>query len=173
MPYKDPEIAKAKKKEHYLKNRDKYIALSKQWDEAHKEQVKERKRKYRQSLSREKLDKENLKTRLRYYANIEKQSARKKLYRSKNKHIVNANAAKRRAAQLFRTPKWLSKNDIDKIKLIYKEATLKTKINNELWVVDHIIPLQGKIVSGLHVPDNLQLMRARDNESKQHKYEII
>ena len=60
-----------------------------------------------------------------------------------------------------------------RIKSIYNQAILLTKKNNELWVVDHIIPLQGKLVSGLHIPDNLQLMRARDNESKQHKYEII
>ena len=173
MPYKDPEVAKAKRKEHYLKNREKYIALSKQWDEAHKEHVKERKRKYRRSLSREKLDEENLKTRLRYYANKEKQSIRKKLYRSKNKHITNANAAKRRAAQLNRTPKWLTEFDLFKIQCMYKIVAMLTKVNKEPWVLDHIIPLQGKLVSGLHVPGNLQFMRARDNESKQHKYEII
>jgi len=173
MPYKDPEIAKAKRKEYYLKNRDRCIALSRKWEAANKEHVKARKRKYKQSLSREKLDEENLKARLRYNDNKEYRSFCKKLYRSNNKHITNANAAKRRAAKLCRTPKWLTSDDIDIIKNIYKEAMLQTKLNNELWVVDHIIPLQGKLVSGLHVPENLQLMRARDNESKQHKYEII
>ena len=132
MPYKDPEIAKAKRKEYYLKNRDKIIALSKKWEEDNKEHVKARKRKYRQSLSREKLDEENLKARLRYHASKKQQSLRKKVYRSKNKHIINANAAKRRAAQLYRTPIWLTKGDIDKIKSIYKEAIMKTKLSNEL-----------------------------------------
>ena len=173
MPYKDPEIAKVKRKEYYLKNREKAIALSKAWIELNKDHVKDIKRKYRQSLSKEKRDEENLKAKVRYYANKEKESIRKKLYRSKNKHIINANAAKRRASKLFRTPKWLTEIDISRIKSIYNQAILLTKLNNELWVVDHIIPLQGKLVSGLHIPNNLQLMRARDNESKQHKYEII
>jgi len=172
MPYKDPEIAKVKRKEYYLKNRDKCIVLSKAWVESNKEHVKARKRKYRQNLSREKLDQENLKARIRYHANKEKQSIRKKLYRSKNKHITNANAAKRRAAQLNRTPKWVTEFDLFKIQCMYKVAAMLTRVNKESWVIDHIIPLQGKLVSGLHVPSNLQFMRARDNESKQHKYEI-
>ena len=173
MPYKDFELAEVNRKEYYLKNREKIIARNKAWFELNKDHVKAVKRKYRQSLSKEKRDEENLKTRIRYYANKEKESIRKKLYRSENKHIINANAAKRRASKLFRTPKWLTEIDMSRIKSIYNQAGLLTKLNNELWVVDHIIPLQGKLVSGLHMPDNLQLMRARDNESKQHKYEII
>ncbi len=34
------------------------------------------------------------------------------------------------------------------------------------WSVDHVIPLQGKDVSGLHVPSNLQVMPLSDNSSK-------
>ena len=173
MPYKDSNKAKIKRKEYYLKNREKLIGLSKAWAEANKEQVRVTKRKYRQTLSDEKRKEENLKARLRYHANKEKQSVRKKIYRSKNKHITNANAAKRRAAQLSRTPKWLTEFDLFKIQCMYKVAAMLTRVNKELWVIDHIIPLQGKLVSGLHTPNNLQFMRARDNESKQHKYEII
>jgi hypothetical protein len=173
MPYKDPEIAKVKRKEYYLKNREKCIALSKAWFELNKDHVKATKRKYRQSLSKKKREEENLKARLRYHASKEKQSIRKQLYRSKNKHITNANSAKRRAAQLNRTPKWLTEFDLFKIQCMYKVVAMLTRVNKEPWVLDHIIPLQGKLVSGLHVPGNLQFMRARDNESKQHRYEII
>jgi hypothetical protein len=48
-----------------------------------------------------------------------------------------------------------------------------TRVNNEPWHVDHIIPLQGDLVSGLHVPSNLQVMRGVENVRKNKKFEVI
>ena len=173
MPYKDSEIAKLKRKEYYLKNKESINAHNKAWAKENKDLVAETKRNYRQRLSQEKREEENARARDRYYATIDKQKARKKEYRSKNKPLANANASKRRAAQLQRTPAWVSEFDLFKIQCMYKIAAMLTRVNNEPWTIDHIVPLQGKLVSGLHVPNNLQFMRARENESKRNKFEIV
>ena len=70
--------------------------------------------------------------------------------------------AKRRAKKLNATPKWLSKEDRAKIKDIYMSCP-------DGYHVDHIIPLQGEVVSGLHVPWNLQHLPAQVNISKSNK----
>ena len=69
---------------------------------------------------------------------------------------------KRYTAKLQRTPLWA---DLNKIKEIYDNCP-------EGYEVDHIIPLQGKLVSGLHVPDNLQYLTKSENCSKGNHYEI-
>ena len=61
-----------------------------------------------------------------------------------------------------RTPEWC---DLDKISEIYNKCP-------KSMVVDHIIPLRGKAVSGLHVPENLQYLSASDNMKKLNKYEV-
>jgi hypothetical protein len=80
--------------------------------------------------------------------------------------------AKRRAARIQRTPSWLTDFDKLKIKCMYSIATMLTRENKEEWTVDHIIPLQGKLASGLHVPNNLQVMRGSENYSKINKFEV-
>jgi hypothetical protein len=61
-----------------------------------------------------------------------------------------------------RIPGWVDLSQIDKV---YQECP-------EGYHVDHIIPLQGKLVSGLHVIENLQYLSAYDNMSKGNRYTI-
>ena len=86
--------------------------------------------------------------------------------------INNASYAKRRAAKIQRVPKWLTNRDLKVIKAFYSIAQMLSKVNNEVWHVDHKIPLQGNLVSGLHVPSNLQLMRGIENETKRNEYYV-
>ena len=68
------------------------------------------------------------------------------------------------------TPSWLSGAEKAHIKRTYKLAALMEEITGEPYHVDHIIPLQGKNVCGLHVPQNLQVLKASLNLSKSNKY---
>jgi hypothetical protein len=108
-----------------------------------------------------------------YYANHE-QSKKKQLSRQKLKpERAAAATAKRRALKLQRTPAWLTEFDKLKIKCVYSVAAMLTRENKESWHVDHIIPLQGDLVSGLHVPSNLKVIRGAENIAKHNKYEVI
>jgi hypothetical protein len=172
MPYKDPSIAKSKQREYYLKNKERLLEQNKAWIEANIESVRAARKLRFSKLLDEVREAYNAKARIRYHQKKEWNANRKRVYKSATKHLTNASASKRRAALLQRIPIWQTEFDELKIKCIYSVAAMLSKVNNEPWTVDHIIPLQGKIVSGLHVPSNLQLMRARENEAKRNKYEI-
>jgi len=101
-----------------------------------------------------------------------RKAATKKYHQTPQGHINKyVTTAKRRAGRLQRTPAWLNDIDRERIKNEYKLAALLSKIEGVKWTVDHIIPLQGDLVSGLHVPSNLQVMRASENFSKHNKFE--
>lgn len=84
---------------------------------------------------------------------------------------VNEKNAKRRAARLNAVPKWLTEEDNNKIKEFYKQSTRLTEETGIKHHVDHIIPLQGENVSGLHHPDNIQVIAAEENMRKSNSYE--
>jgi hypothetical protein len=75
--------------------------------------------------------------------------------------------SKKRAKLKKATPNWLKKEHYLKIKTIYKECVERGVDYN----VDHIIPLNGKTVSGLHVPWNLQIIKNSDNFKKSNKFD--
>ena len=75
--------------------------------------------------------------------------------------------AQYRARKLHATPVWA---DQDKILEFYAEAKRLAEETGTEYEVDHIIPLQGKYVSGLHVPDNLQVLTAVANRQKSNKF---
>lgn len=78
--------------------------------------------------------------------------------------------AKRRADQLQRTPIWA---DLEKIEEVYREAVIARQMFGEPWHVDHVIPLRGKRVSGLHIHTNLQLLPGPENIRKGNRYENV
>lgn len=91
-------------------------------------------------------------------------------YRIKNKNKYAFWQRTREASKNNRTPKWLSKEQLNSIKLEYELAAWCSSVMGEIYHVDHIVPLQGKTVSGLHVPWNLQVIPAKDNIRKSNKY---
>lgn len=81
-------------------------------------------------------------------------------------------AAKRRATKLQRTPAWLSESDYALIDAKYAMARWLGEVVGIDYHVDHVIPLNGALVSGLHTPDNLAVVRATENMRKHNKYEV-
>lgn len=94
-------------------------------------------------------------------------------WQKRNRGSVNANTRKYQTAKLFRSPSWLTDFDILKIKCLYQLAAMRTRESGESWHVDHIIPLQGRKVSGLHVPSNLTVIRGQENVRKSNKFDQL
>ena len=92
-------------------------------------------------------------------------------HKNKSNGKVLAKCAKRRAAELQRCPKWLSEFDLFYIEELYALAKLRSKLLGIVYEVDHIVPLQGNLVSGLHVPQNLQLLSRTENRRKKNIWE--
>lgn len=102
--------------------------------------------------------------------NPEKIKNRGRNWRLENPHLNAAKETHRRASKLKRTPSWLSEDDLWIMKEIYKLSSLRSELTGVPHHVDHIIPLQGKLVSGLHVPLNLQVIPAVENLKKNSSY---
>lgn len=97
-------------------------------------------------------------------------NANQKKWRENNKGKKNADTALRFAVKMQRTPKWLTKEQKQSIKEFYVMAKELEKVFPWKQCVDHIVPLRGKDVCGLHVPWNLQILSAKDNMQKGNRY---
>lgn len=128
-------------KDYYEKNKEHKLAYQKEYAFNNKEHIKKVRAEYRIN-------------------NLEKIREINREYKKNNKGIINAQCAKRRADKILRTPKWAN---IEEIKEYYNNCP-------EGQHVDHIYPLKGEYVSGLHVIENLQYLDAFDNMSKGNKY---
>lgn len=88
-------------------------------------------------------------------------------YRKKNAAYYAFKLATRRAAQKNAIPKWANMFFISEIYDLSKKRTDATGLK---WNVDHIVPIQSKLVCGLHVENNLQVITERDNFEKKNHY---
>ena len=110
---------------------------------------------------------EHLQTQARTRARVNRVERRVKhrAYKQTNPGKFSAYQAKRRAQKLLATPAWLSAADLQEIQRVYETCP-------STHHVDHIVPLQGKQVCGLHVLWNLQQIPAHENHAKNNRLEI-
>jgi len=104
-----------------------------------------------------------------YERNKSVRLAQKRVYRQANKGKINALVTARKKIVKQRIPVWVEIDDKWLIKEAYDLASLRTKMFGFAWHVDHVFPLQGKTVSGLHVPTNLQVIPGVLNIKKKNK----
>ena len=145
-----------KHKAYYKADPKKILDANKAWRLANHEKAKENQR---------------IRNAKQYAENKEVELKRRRNWKANNPAIVANYLARRRASNALRTPKWLTEYDFQQIKDIYKLANKKTKETGIKWHVDHIIPLRGKNVSGLHVPHNLRVVPASENLRKSNKWD--
>jgi hypothetical protein len=146
----------------HVKNKDRQYALN------NPEKVKA----YKLRWKLNNLEKDRLSKRKYTLNNPEKVKEAGTKWRINNPGLLRARDAKRRASKKNRTPKWVDKDHMWLIKEVYELAQIRTKQFGITWHVDHIIPLQGELVSGLHVIENLQVIPGIKNVKKKNKYEI-
>lgn len=139
------ELIAKKAKEYYISNTNYLLLSKKEYYESNKSIILEKAKEY------------YLQVRKLYYKT---NAINLRPYRSERSAI-------KRARKLNATPAWSSQ---EAIKQIYIDCQLISEMTGVLHHVDHILPLKGKLVSGLHVEYNLQIIPATENLSKSNKF---
>lgn len=160
---------------YYAANREASIACSRKWKADNKEANQATHREW----CRKNADKCRQWNRERYYAdpqksikaaqawvakNPERREAYRKAHYQKNYAAYLATSKFRKRTVRRATPPWLTAEQRAAIVAVYA-AAVQAKHD-----VDHIVPLQGKTVSGLHVPWNLQTLPPKLNRAKSNHH---
>lgn len=106
----------------------------------------------------------------RYKQNRKERIAKAIEWARNNRGKANANIKAYKMRKKQACPTWLTEDDMFLISEAYELAALRTQMFGFSWHVDHIIPLRGKSVSGLHVPWNLQVIPGTENMKKSNRY---
>jgi len=104
-----------------------------------------------------------------YEAHVEEIKARQRLWSKQNRGIANALGRKYKLKKRNATPNWLTADQMEHMQCLYKVAAMYTAEGLDVWHVDHIVPIRGKDVCGLHVPWNLRIITASENLQKGNK----
>lgn len=167
-------------KERYEKYKESISIKAKKYREDNRELILKRKALYREQ-NKDKIndyaksyrvknrDAINQKLRVDAHKNPEKYRNRRRRYVEKNRVRVRSLDRAKKLRRMKRTPAWA---DIDHIHEFYEARECIQNATGECYHVDHIIPLQGEFVSGLHVPGNLQIIRAKRNLKKHNSYKV-
>jgi hypothetical protein len=153
-------------KEYYSKNKEVLLDQAKQRYKNNYETLSQQKKDYR-AVNADVINKNR---KAKYQANKEIHLARQRAWRQANKLTLYLRNKRRNTRAKHATPKWLRETELFELNCIYTYAGSLNSVGLQ-YHVDHIIPLQGKSVSGLHVPENLQVIQATVNIRKMNKHD--
>jgi hypothetical protein len=171
----------AKQRAHYERNRDEYLerqrdwqqanrdktrAASKNWKDSHADRVKA----YQAQYARDNAETLSEAARQRRLADPEKHREWQRRWAENNRGRKNALTAAYAKHVKLATPRWLTNRDWAEITARYEEAVRASQETGAAHQVDHIIPLRGEWVSGLHVPENLRVISAAENARKKNAF---
>jgi 5-methylcytosine-specific restriction endonuclease McrA len=159
---KNPEKQAAINKKYDEKNRDKRSAYAKQYRKDNPEKVQEQTKAWAKA-NPEKIKAYSVKAGRAWH---ERNPEYLKEHYKANKERYVAARARRRAAQESATPSWLTAVDKAMIQEMYDVSEARYIQTGIKHHVDHIVPINGKGVAGMHVPWNLQVITAHENLSK-------
>lgn len=103
-------------------------------------------------------------------ANRDKLRAASRAWYAKNSTGAKQHATERKAYIKRATPKWVGPDERWLMRQAYELAAIRTKAFGFAWHVDHVVPLRGKRVCGLHVPQNLRVIPGAENQTKHAKW---
>lgn len=103
----------------------------------------------------------------RWKNNKEKRKKDFKRWAQNNKAKLSAKTSKRRADEIQATPAWVN---LAEMRDYYLKCAKQKLLSGIDYTVDHIIPLRGKLVCGLHVPWNLQILTRSENSKKKNNF---
>ena len=163
---RDLEGDRAKQRERYANNREERIAKVHEYRKANIDKIREYDCNRHRVLNQDPdyRERKRIRGRKYYLENIKKEHIRSIKYSKNNPAKRRASDALRRSLKLNATPIWLTEEHKNQIEEIYKEAQQLS------LTVDHVVPLKNKIVCGLHVPWNLQLLTLSENCQKSNKF---
>lgn len=113
----------------------------------------------------------NARRRARYAERRDEMIFQRRTYYENNLPTIIATNRKMVAARLMRVPPWLTREHAAQMAAMYQGAAELSASTGIKHHVDHIVPLQGKLVCGLHVPWNLQVITAEANMRKGNRHE--
>ncbi len=146
-------------------NKESYNQTRREWYAKNKERMAERTKEWRDANPPSEKQRRAAVIRAKRWVK-ENPGRRKKIARNwvrDNPGKANANTVRRRARKLHATPAWV---DLGAIRAIYVDAAQVSRETGQAHHVDHIVPLRGEGVCGLHVPWNLRVLPAYENRRK-------